>query len=185
MSGPIGQGGVLRRLARDGRGVSAVEFALLAPIMIAFYFGLAEFCQGYMAQKRMGHASAMVADLVSQTDVVTARQIDDFFSVGNLIMKPFSAAPLKLRVSQLTRDSKGKVTVDWVRGDTLNNKALKKGDTITTMPAGVIGNGESVIMSEATYDYDSPVNFLLPSITRFSHTYYLRPRISEQVTLNN
>ena len=32
---------MLRRLFRDERGVSAVEFAMIAPIMIFFYFGLA------------------------------------------------------------------------------------------------------------------------------------------------
>ena len=33
--------GKLSRLARDKRGVSAVEFALLAPVMIGLYFGCA------------------------------------------------------------------------------------------------------------------------------------------------
>ena len=31
---------------------------MLAPVMIFFYFGLAEFCQGYMAQKRASHSAA-------------------------------------------------------------------------------------------------------------------------------
>ena len=31
--------GLLRRLLRDRRGVSAVEFALIAPVMIMIYFG--------------------------------------------------------------------------------------------------------------------------------------------------
>ncbi|MBX3478748.1 MAG: pilus assembly protein [Brevundimonas sp.] len=175
-------GGLLTRLARDRRGVSAVEFALLAPIMIGFYFGLAEFCQGYMAQKRMGHASAMVADLVAQTDIVTNSQLDDFFEIGGLIMKPFSASPLSLRVTQVTRDSNNIAKVSWSRGKGMT--ALKSGNTVT-LPNGLIDKGESIIMAEAIYDYDSPVDFLMPSITRFSHTYYLRPRLTEQVTLDD
>lgn len=181
MAAPVHHDGILRRLAGDRRGVSAVEFALLAPIMIAFYFGLAEFCQGFMAQKRMGHASAMVADLVSQTDIITPAQLDDVFEIGGLIMKPFSATPLKLRVSQLTRDNNGVVKVVWSRGKSWTARVT--GSTVT-IPAGLIDNGESIIFSEATYDYDSPVDYLMPTITRFSHTYYLRPRLTEQVTLN-
>ena len=181
MAGSAHPSGVLRRLAGDRRGVSAVEFALLAPIMIAFYFGLAEFCQGYMAQKRMGHASAMVADLVSQTDLITPSQIDDIFEIGGLIMKPFAATTLKLRISQVTRDNNGVAKVSWSRGKGWT--ARTTGSTVT-IPAGLIDDGESVIMSEATYDYDSPVDYLMPSITRFSHTYYLRPRLTEQVTLD-
>lgn len=173
--------GLLRRLLRDHRGVSAVEFALLAPIMIAFYFGLAEFCQGYMAQKRMGHASAMVADLVAQADLITPGQLDDAFEIGGLIMKPYSAAPLKLRISQVTRDSNGVAKVSWSRG---KDWSARPRNEVITLPDGLIDKGESIIMSEATYDYDSPVDYLMPAVTRFSHTYYLRPRLTEQVTLN-
>jgi hypothetical protein len=36
-------------------------------------------------------------------------------------------------------------------------------------------------MSEATYDYTSPVNELLPGTTRFSHTFYLRPRQVDRI----
>lgn len=165
--------GLFRRLIHDRRGVSAVEFALIAPVLIAFYFGLAEFCQGYMAQKRMGHSTAMVADLVAQKETLTAAQIDDIFNIGGLIMKPYSATPLKQRVSSVTRDSSGVAKVDWSRGSGMTQLAV--GATVT-LPADLIANGESIVMTEATYDYDSPVDYLMPSITRFSHVYYMRPR---------
>ncbi len=165
--------GLFRRLIHDRRGVSAVEFALIAPVLIAFYFGLAEFCQGYMAQKRMGHSTAMVADLVAQKETLTAAQIDDIFSVGGLIMKPYSATPLKQRVSSVTRNTSGVAKVDWSRASGMTALTV---DATVTVPAGLIANGESVIMTEATYDYDSPVDYLMPAITRFSHVYYMRPR---------
>ena len=102
---------LIRRWTGDERGVSAIEFAMLAPVLIAFYMGMTEFCQGFMAQKRMGHVSAAVADLIT--------------------------------------------------------------------------DGESVIVAEATYDYDSAADYLMPGLTRFSHTYYLRPRTSDQTTCDD
>ena len=42
MSGEMNHMGLLTRLRGDRRGVSAVEFALIAPVIIVFYFGLAE-----------------------------------------------------------------------------------------------------------------------------------------------
>lgn len=174
--------GLFRRLRRDRRGVSAVEFALLAPVMIAFYFGSVEFCQGYMAQKRMGHVAASVADLVAQAEKVTASQVDDYFQIGALVLKPFSATPLKQRVSSLTKNSSGVVKVTWSRGSGMTARPV--GATIA-IPANLLENGESIIMAEATYDYDSPVDYLMPAITRFSHTYYLRPRTVESVTFTN
>ena len=172
---------IFSRIARDERGVSAVEFALLAPVLIAFYFGMAEFCQGFMAQKRMGHVSAMVADLVAQEETVATANLDDIFDIGGLIMKPFSTTPLKQRVTSVTRTA-GVAKVDWSRGDGMTARSV--GSTVT-LPADLIANGESIVMSEATYDYDSPVDYLMPAITRFSHIYYLRPRTVDKTLCSN
>jgi len=172
---------LFRRLAGDERGISAVEFALLAPVLIAFYLGMAEFCQGYMAQKRMGHVSAAVADLVAQEETVTKANLDDIFDIGGLIMKPFSTATLKQRITSVTRTG-AKVKVDWSRGDGLT--ALTAGSEVT-VPTDLLSDGQSVIISEATYDYDSPADYLMPGLTKFSHTYYLRPRVTDKTLCSN
>ena len=172
---------MLRRLFRDERGVSAVEFAMIAPIMIFFYFGLAEFCQGYMAQKRMGHASAMVADLVAQEESVTAATVDDIFDIGGLIMNPFPVAPLQQRVTSIMQTN-GVARVVWSRGEGMQPRSV--GSTVT-LPDDLISDGESVIMSEASYDYDSPADYVMPAVTRFTHSYYLRPRTSMQTICAN
>ena len=173
--------GLIKRLRGDRRGVSAVEFALLAPIMIAFYFGLCEFCQAFMAQQRMGHASATVADLVTQTQSVTQADIDDIFSVGDVIMSPFPADSLRQRVTSLTMDNRGRAKVDWSRGDGMSPRS--PGATVT-IPEGLIGEDESIVMTEIEYDFDSPVDFVLPTLTEFSNTYYLRPRRVDRITLD-
>lgn len=167
------------RFWRDQSGVSAVEFALLAPVMITLYFGSAEFCQGYMAQRRMDHATSQIADIVSQDDVVTLDELDDTFALARLIMSPFPTAPLKIRVSGVTRDSNGVAKVDWSRGS--GRSALGTG-AVVTVPAGIIANGESVILSESTYDYTSPLGYLLPDLVVFRGTFYLRPRLEDKVT---
>lgn len=166
---------------RDERGLAAIEFALIAPVMILLYFGMVELCQGFLASKRAGHSASMVADLVSQTADVTPAQLEDVFAIGALIMKPYSSGPLKIRVSSVTRDSRGVDKVDWVRGDDILGKPLRKNDVVTTIPAGLIENGESLIMSETTYDYRSSFGPGVDGLTKFEHNYYLRPRISEKV----
>jgi Flp pilus assembly protein TadG len=169
---------LIRRLTGDERGVSAIEFAMLAPVLIAFYMGMTEFCQGFMAQKRMGHVSAAVADLVAQEETITPATIDDIFDIGGLIMKPFSTATLHQRVSSVTSVA-GVPKVDWSRGDGMTARGV--GSTMT-LPADLISAGESVIVAEVTYDYDSAADYLMPGLTRFSHTYYLRPRTVDKTT---
>ena len=169
---------LIRRWTGDERGVSAIEFAMLAPVLIAFYMGMTEFCQGFMAQKRMGHVSAAVADLIAQEETVTPATIDDIFDIGGLIMKPFPTTTLHQRVSSISRAS-GVASVDWSRGDGMTPRSV--GSTMT-LPADLISDGESVIVAEVTYDYDSAADYLMPGLTRFSHTYYLRPRTVDRTT---
>lgn len=173
-----GSRGFLSRLRGDRRGVSAVEFALLAPLMISFYFGLAEFCQGYMSQKRLSHTASASADLVAQTSTITKDQLDDIIGLGSLMMKPFDASTLTIRLTSVTRDANGIAKVDWSRG---SGVAARGSGSTVTVPADVIANGESLIMSEATYDYSSPVKYLMPAVTKFSNVFYLRPRQTEMV----
>jgi len=169
---------LIRRWAGDERGVSAVEFAMLAPLLIVFYMGLTESCQAFMAQKRMGHVSAMVADLIAQEETVTPAMIDDVFDIGGLIMKPFPTSTLHQRVSSVSRAS-GVAKVDWSRAEGMTPRGK---DTTITLPADLITDGESVIVAEVTYDYDSAVDYLMPGLTRFSHKYYLRPRTVDKTT---
>jgi len=167
--------GFLTRLRGDRRGVSAVEFALIAPVMIAFYFGLAEFCQGYMAQKRSAHTASAAADLVAQsTGTVSKAELADIFGIGALILKPFTSTGLTQRISSVTRNSSGVAKVDWSQGKGIS--ALTPKATVTTIPANMIANGESLIMAETTYDYISPIDYVMPRTTKFKSVFYLRPR---------
>ena len=166
----------LSALARDQRGSAAVEFAFLAPVMIVLYFGMVEFCQGYMALKRTDHVAAMVADQVSQTDATTPQQISDTFDIGDLIMKPFSSSALKQRVSSVTRVSSTSYTVNWSQTRGMTDK-LKAADA--DIPSDMLTNGESVIIAEAFYDYSSPFDLVAPFVSKFKRTAYLRPRTVE------
>lgn len=167
----------LQRFRRDQNGLSAVEFALLAPVMILLYFGMVELCQAYMAQKRMSHVTSMVGDLTAQAQTVKRKALDDTFDIGGQIMQPFSATPLSMRVTSVTRDEFGVVKVDWSYG-----RGLAPISGELAVPDGLIGNKESLIVSEAVYDYASPIDRFLPGITRMSRTFYLRPRSVDVVT---
>lgn len=178
MGARSGKTGLLRRLGNDRRGVTAVEFAMLAPLLILFYFGLAEFCQGFMAQKRMGRTAATVADLVAQADVVNRAEVADIFEVGDLMMRPFPTTPLRQMVTSVTAGTDGVVRVDWSQADGLTPRER---DQPVVIPAGLITAGESLVMTEIQYDYESALGLVLPGLTQFSHNYYLRPRRSARV----
>jgi Flp pilus assembly protein TadG len=168
------------KLARDSRGVAAVEFALLLPILMLLYFGVVELTQGLMTQQRTNHVAAAVGDLVSQSSTLTSADVTDIFSVGAAVMYPYPTTSLKLRVSSLTADIHGNVTVAWSQASGMT--ALTKGATVAALPTNVIQPGESVVMSESRYTYASVFGQIMPAPVVFKEKAYLHPRLSTTVT---
>lgn len=172
----------LRRFKSDRGGVSAVEFALIAPILIVMYCGMAEGCQAMMADRRAAHVAASLGDLVAQDTVITTAEVNDVLAAGDALMAPFPAGPsrLRARLTSVVVDAGGTARVDW--SDARGLAARPKGQ-IVTLPEDLVANGESVVMTEVQYVYESTIGgaFVLPPVL-MGETYYLRPRRTDQVT---
>lgn len=65
---PLGHAFVqrLKQLVRDRRGIAAVEFAIIVPLLLAMYFVTLEAGQGLETNKKLGRVASIVADLVTQ-----------------------------------------------------------------------------------------------------------------------
>ncbi|WP_374575442.1 TadE/TadG family type IV pilus assembly protein [Phenylobacterium sp.] len=172
---------MLRSLIRDRRGVSAVEFALIAPVMIALYLGLAEATMALMADRRSDHVASSIGDLAAQVSATSTGDISDIFTVGQQVMNPFPTGTLNMRLSSVVADSAGATTVAWSRATGGGLTAYSKNTSITT-PADLVAPDESVIMAEVRYTYTSAFAQALPGPLVFNHVYYLRPRKADKVT---
>ncbi|MFT4074995.1 MAG: pilus assembly protein [Asticcacaulis sp.] len=174
-----------KRFARDGRGVSAIEFALIAPALILLYLGMSELTLGMMASRRVSHLAATIGDLAAQSDSLTTSNISDLWQIGTSIMDPFATGTaLKMRVSSVTMDSTGKkALVDWSQAS--NDTAYTKQYQLTAITTTQIAAGESLIVTEVTYNYDSPLGNFFKSGTQFTATYYHHPRNGSVVTCSD
>lgn len=174
----------LRRLGRDRRGVAAVEFALIAPIMCLLYFGMAEYGQSQMAYRKAVRTAASIGDLVAQsttTSVSGAGGITDIFALAPTLMKPFpTGSALKLCLASIVADNDGVKKVVWTENQN-DSTCPAVGTTMASVSSDLLPPNQSVIMSRVTYKYTSPVNFALVLNPTFTKTAYLRPRRSVKV----
>jgi Flp pilus assembly protein TadG len=167
----------LRRFARDQRGVSAVEFALIAPLLIAFYFGMAETTQAMMAKRKSSHVASVIGDLIAQDQSVTPAEFADTWTIGATLMSPFpTSGQLGMRITSVTANASGTVKVDWSCASGTGLTAMTKAATWTGIPAGLIAANQSLVIAETLYPYDSPIKKYVPNTLNFSDIYYLRPR---------
>jgi hypothetical protein len=173
-------------MGRDRRGVSAVEFALIAPIMIMIYFAVAVLGGASTAQRRANHVAASIGDLVSQNTVVTPQDIADIFTVGDAVMSPWPTASLKMRLSSIKEDGQGAVTVAWSQQSRWT--ALTPGDPYEGPAKPLLTPGETIIIAEVEYQFASPIPdlnlqwFALPGAHPFHEVLYVPPRFGAAVT---
>lgn len=183
----------LKSFGRDQRGVSAVEFAFIAPLMILIYVGLVQLCQALLTERRASHAAASVADLITQDQSVSSTEIQDIFTIGNSIMAPLSAASLKLCAASITSDATtGALKVAWYANSSNGTPSTGCSSVPSDFPQqqvnGVskpfINPGESVVLTRGEYTYTSifTSSALFPSPVVFKEAFYLRPRKSTCVS---
>lgn len=162
-----------RTFCRDERGVSAVEFALLAPFMIALYLGSVQLTLGLTADRKVSQVANSVADLVTQDDYVTDEDLVDIYAAADAILNPFEPGPLALRITSVRMDADGELFVDWSEGEGM---VPLDTDSLPDLPDGLLAPMNSIIMVEAHYAFSTNLGELTKTPINLTDTAYLRPR---------
>lgn len=166
---------LLRRLAVDQKGASAIEFALIFPILFILHVGAAEALQAYVAQRNVAHIATAMADITARNRTVSTAELNDILGASVSMMYPFPNVRLQQRVSSMSADGSGKITTDWT------SKKDYTAEGNPNIPTGYLRANESVIVTDVIYDYKPTFGFILPETIRFTRHAYVRPRLSTKV----
>ncbi len=169
----------LTRFRGNEAGVSAIEFAIIAPLMILLYLGSVDLSLAFSVDRKVTSAASAVADLIAQDDVVTDDEMEDIMAAGEALLAPFPTAQLNMRISSVLADGDGDTTVQWSDADGL---AAHVEDQEIEMPDGVVGANTSIIMVEMEYRHETIFGELGVGAFEISETFYLRPRRSMVVS---
>jgi hypothetical protein len=88
----------------DEKGIVAVEFTLIVPVIIAMYFGLATLSSAMMITRKINLISRAVADLASQQPAntsLTDNTLDQISAAAQAIFYPNNPTNLKILVSEI------------------------------------------------------------------------------------
>ena len=172
----------LARLARDERGVSAVEFAVLLPFMFLLYIGGVEVSQAVATDRKVTMVARSVADLVSRTTSVSDSDMTDTFNAAAAVVAPFTTSKLKVTLSSVTINAQGVAKITW--SDGYNTTARAVGSTVT-VPAALNVASTSLIWGEVSYAYTPTIGYVLTGTMNLTDQMYMRPRLSTCVTRVN
>lgn len=169
-----------RSLAGDRRGVIALEFALILPLLILFCFGTVEVGRFVLLQMKLDQLAASVADLGTRDRTLSVATIDDIFAVGAHIVRPFDlAADGRITLTGVGRAAGDQPRVLWQRrsGGTLDLPS-ETGTVggVATLPAEIVlAVGQTVVVAEVSFTYRGMFGLLPDRIT--TKRAYFRPRL--------
>jgi len=181
----MGIGHVFRSLTRRTRwrgiqgiwynekGVSAVEFALIAPLMVLIYFGCIELSLLMRADRRVTTTASSLGDLTARLVTVSDSDMQELYNAAVVLMSPYAASSTRMRITSVVDDGDGETRVAWSDGFNITPYAE---DAVITVPEGLVASPGSVIIAEVEFEYDSSIGFVLDASQTLEDTFYLRPR---------
>ena len=134
--------GHARRIAADRKGVAAVEFAFLMPVMIIMYVGVVDVTRGVIASRKLDVLSRTISDLVSQqptSQTTSISTLSTIFTAASAVMQPYNTAGITLTVSAVDIKAKSNNTCC----DALVRWSYTQGGTLRacTTPLTQVPNG--------------------------------------------
>jgi len=165
----------------DTRGVAAVEFAFLLPVMLLIYLGTYELSQAVAVYRLTQLTNTTVLNIVSQyVSISQSTQLPDIFSAASDVLTPYPNNALVI-VSGISIDVHGQATVTWSQTNT-GTGALVIGQ-IVTVPAALDVPNTFLIFGQTTYAFKPVVDYMGLGTLNLHSQLYMLPRASQSIAL--
>jgi Flp pilus assembly protein TadG len=183
---------------RDQRGVSAIEFAVVAPVLVIMLLGLSDVAPAVIARYQVNHMTESFGDLAAEYSQMQTSDMANVFSAASDVLAPLSSTTLAVRLTNIYSDGAGHAYVYWSCGEGALPPYTAK-SAITSTPTGnpvgwflwqyntsangytLNGTNTSYVMAESQYVYTTPAQFIIKSPMTMTNTAYLLPRQSSYV----
>jgi Flp pilus assembly protein TadG len=176
---------LVRRFARDQKGLALIEFAFVLPLMLLLYVGSVAVTMGVTTDRKVTLVTRTLGDIVAQDNNITADESTNVFNAARAILAPYdsSLTVLKSRVSSVKILANGKACVRWSRSPNSGYARTPKSDVTTFIPADLRVPSTYLIVPETEYAYKPVVAFNnVGQALTLTDKMFMRPRQSSEVT---
>ncbi|MEZ5970768.1 MAG: TadE/TadG family type IV pilus assembly protein [Hyphomonadaceae bacterium] len=170
----------LRRFARETKGLAALEFAIIAPLlMVPLLLGSVDLIDVMGANKRAQNAASSLADVVARDTEISNSEITNLWRALDVLMYPNEAGSMEIRVSSISIVNASTARVVWSEGH--GGMTARTANSTVTLDSRMMNPGTSIIMVESVYKYDAPLGFLFQNQVRMTHDAYRRSRLVDPI----
>jgi Flp pilus assembly protein TadG len=179
---------LVRRLARERDGVSAVEFALVLPIMLTLYLGGVELGDGMAISFKTTLAARTVTDVASLYTSIDSPTMSQVLGAASKVLSPYPTGNVVVTLSEINANSSGQGTVTWSCSLNGSPRQATKPITLPTamqqLPSATNMNTSSLylLLGEVTYPYTPSIGYAITGTINITQTQYFFPRLSTSIT---
>lgn len=177
----------MRRLRRDTRGVSALEFALLLPVLVVLAVGTIEFGRLILLTQKLQNGTFILADLTARDRTLSEGQLENIFLALATLIEPFEFTDSGTAiVTSVVAPATGAPVIAWQRqgaGALSAESAIGATGAVAELPDTLaLGANETLIVAELVYSY-TPIFGMLADARTLRRSAYLKPRLGTLETL--
>jgi len=168
----------LRRLGSDRRGVAALEFALVVPVVIIVYLAGFEVMEAATVYRKLTDTTVQIANVTAQFTTMSSTDVTKVLGASSQIMTPYSTSNLSIVLSEVTTDNAGKGSVTWSQA--YQGTALAAGAPVT-MPGGFKTANTSYLLVQTTYAYQPVIGGAFIRPISMTNQMFMLPRSSSSI----
>lgn len=162
------------------RGIAAVEFALILPVLILLLLGTTELTRALTHDRKVTQIASTVADLIAQTSTLSVAELDDIFEASGSIMQPYLTTDLGIITSSVKFNEDKDANVEWSCG--YQTTAWTK-DTPPpiAIPDAIKVPNSTIIIAVSSYTYKPVFTSIIEENIDLGETFFLRPRLVAEI----
>lgn len=171
---------LIKNLLKNKDGVAAIEFAFVAPVMIALYIGLAEVSLLISADRNVSHSASVAGDLATQEASLDQDEIEDIFNAALAVLGTnfTNAQRVSMDIISFAVDDDGDTQeIGYAKLGTGLSSKFDSSSTSSTLLNATSG----LVVTRIKYEYHSPSRTYVqtPNLTE---TFMLKPRKSTSIS---
>jgi len=174
-----------RRFQKDEDGVAAIEFAIIAPVMIMMYFGLAEIASAISVDRRVSHGTNVAGDLATQQPELKDDDIEEVVSAALRVLNIQDVNSVSLDIESFILPAAGQPPESQGR-IRVNNAAGNWGVfDASGLDQKLLNENSGVVVTRLSYQYTPVEMRYFDSTVNLKETFMLKPRRSDAVQIQD
>jgi len=161
----------LNRFSTNNEGVAAVEFALIAPLLILLFLGTVETSYAVAVDRKISRTASAIADLVTQSARINPdddmKELKELIDIADKIMQPYDLVPCIVVTGIIIKD--GSATVDFSVDNSTNN-------TVNTKPTSTCGK-KADLTQVARTKREKGTEYPVPDSIKIDDTYLVATEV--------